>query len=183
MLVVGAVVLMTPRASADPRCGPQLWRAEGSSWLAPTARCGSYILSTEAAALPWSWAAASYTKKVPTEFVVQLRYLRLTPDQAATFEVHVPGGAVLFKPGRVGFYESEGQFARDGWRKVPATFKERRVRIEQRGKRITVWFDQQKVTWTFAASGGKREIKIAAKGYPGLRSRVRLREVRVDPLQ
>jgi hypothetical protein len=166
-------------------CAPAL-RAVGSAGLAPGPRCGDFVLATEAATAPWSWGEAEYTGALPDAYEVRLSWVRLSSDARGPHEVHLPGGALLVKTGGFGFYESEAQFARDGWAALPghSLHHEHALRIRQRGRTVEVWIDGRFLArHTFASGAARRRLAVATKGYGGVRGRVLVRAFSLVPLQ
>jgi len=173
-------------ATADTTCKESArFVAEGSASLAPVAECGSYILATEAAQSPWSWGSAIYRGPLPASYELSLRYTRLTADRRPV-EFHLPGGVVLISSRAFGFYESEAQFARDSWTKIPShtNLREHTVRIVHKQRHAHVWLDGKLLgDKEFRDRGASRVLRIGLKGYQGVRARVLLRDVRVRPAQ
>ena len=181
VLVLGSLLPGGPQPVLD--CPRSLWQPQGGTQWTPTAVCDDRVLATEAGEAPWSWGAVQYGEELPAAFELSFRYRRLTPDQDATFEVHLPGGALLLKAARYGLYRSEAQFNRDGWTPLAPARGERAVRLSVRARDVEVWLDGERAVACERPTGVQAILQIAAKGHPGLRSRVYLRGLSLRPLQ
>lgn len=159
--------------------------AEGS-WLAAEAGCGRFVLSTDAPDGGFGWGSATLEGDLPPAFEVTLFWQRLSPDSVRSLEVHVAGGALLLRDRAYGFYETDPQFAKRGWIDVAGldTRREHHVRLVQRGRRLQAWIDGRPLgEHTLAARPERQRLRLALKGYRGLRGRMRFRDLFVTPLQ
>lgn len=186
VVLVGAAT--GARADDDAaRCAGFITADRLESWagsvVAPTGECGGFVVATDTAIGAFSWGAMVLGETLPARYQVSFTWQRLGGDGRRTMEVHVGGGAVLFQPGRVGFYESEPQLSRDGW--IPLAGYDHRlphdVTLAVDGATVRVAIDGAWIatrTWSNVAASGER-LRLALKGYPGLRSRMLVRRLRL----
>jgi hypothetical protein len=193
---VRRIATLLPRAAAplcwaatvgaDP-CDGFVQPAEVESWaggaVAATGECGGYVVSTDASGEGFSWGALRLLGPTPSRFELAFSWQRLSGDGARSMEVHVPGGVVLVKPGRLAFFESEAQLSRDGWRPLRdhTPYRPHEVRLVAEGRRVRAWIDGRLAgyhTWRAAAGG---EIRLAFKGFTGARGRMLVRRLRFRP--
>jgi hypothetical protein len=186
-LVFAAILAGAPSASADV-CAGYVRVSDLDVWagatLSPTRECGSFVVATDASVAAFSWGAMTYTRPLASRYELSFTWQRLSGDGTRTLEVHVQGGVILFKPGRLAFFESEPQLARDGWTTLPGhdNYLPHRVQIVVDGARVMVRIDDRLVgehTWSAAPSG---MLRIALKGRPGLRARMLVRRLQIRNL-
>lgn len=137
-------------------------------------RCGGFVIASDASAARFSWGGAIWRGTPPTNYELRVRVRRLTPDFQRTFEIFVPGGAVLVRDGEVAFYESEAQFAATGWHAVPglAFATDREITLRHRDRDAVLLIGDQELLRHRFATRPAGDLRLALKGYRGLRSEV-----------
>jgi hypothetical protein len=188
-LALVAALGVTPPAAAE--CPPRPARAEefrpdtAGAEVAPVGRCGGFVLTTDGSAARFSWGAAVWQGNVPPDYELRVRVRRLTPDVQRTFELFVPGGAVLVRSGEVAFYESEAQFALGGWHPVPGLdlAVDQDVVVRHRGRdAVLVIGGRELLRHRFSTRPVDGGLRLGMKGYRGLRARVLVSSFAVVPI-
>jgi hypothetical protein len=174
------LVLIAPTGPVHADCPAGAARAsefradpEGAHVL-PTGRCGGMVVASDATASRFSWGAAVWRGTLPAAYVLTLRVRRLTADSRRTFEIFVPGGAVLIRDGEVAFYESEAQFEQSKWLAVPGLqlAVDREIVLTHDGRAAMLAIDGRELLRYTFATRPRAELRLALKGYRGLRSEV-----------
>lgn len=182
-----AILLSWPAAASAecPRGLPASAFAPGDgSRLATTGACDAFVFTGNAATSPWSWGDAVLREAVPEAYRLTVRMRPLSGVR--TLEIAVPGGVVMLHQGGFGFYESEQQFAATGWQALAgySMHAEHVIAVRHQGRRVELTIDGTIVgETTFADRPTGRNLRLGAKGYGGMRPRVLVRGVRVEPLQ
>jgi len=177
-----AVALARP-APARAECDLDLVRLQ--AWrgsVAAGARCGSIVVATDAATAGSSQARIVVSATFPYRLTLVAR--RLTGDGDAAIELELQGGYFLWRDGAWSIYLDEGQFAAEGWHRLPGLDSRHphRVVIERTTDEVAVTFDGVALgRWPLAEATGSGP-SIVLTGRRGARARLLVRELTVTPL-
>lgn len=182
--LVAALAAMPPVAHADPACSEGVpatsFAAGARSRVATTAACDAFVITGDSATAPWSWGEAELALEAAPALRVSFHARAL--QSARTLEVRAPGLSVLLRQGGYGFYESEQQFARDGWKTLAghSIYDPHTLEVERRGHAVTLWIDGERIaSYQAGAPATPWRLAIGGKGYGGVAPRFLVRRVRV----
>ena len=178
--IVLGLLLAAPAADAG-RC-PVPW-TEVAGTIAPGARCGTVVLTTDGAGSQHAVARAGLVGTATGDLRFEVTLRRLTAD-AGPIHVAFPGGYLLLRDGEVGMYTTEAQWSKVGWQPMPDALAGLRLTdqidlvLELAGDDVTAWIgDVELGRWVIpdrpSASGS---IVVWLFGPRGTRSRALLRD-------
>ena len=142
-------------------------------------RGAAWAFTTDGAPGTFSWGQVWLEPAPPEVFEVRIQWEALR-DVAYSLEVILPGGFLLLRDGRFGFWESNAQFADDGWSKAPSLDVGRRheIVVRQKGRDVEVLHDGRVLaTHRFAARPENARVALGAKAPPSTRGRVLIRRI------
>ena len=158
---------------------PRIVVSRGS--LARGARCGSFVIATDAAGTRTSEGRAGVVATIP--YTLSLVARRLTGDGTANVQLELHGGYFMWRDGAWGIYVDEAQFARDGWQAAPGldSRRDHRVVVERTAGEVAITFDGVALgRWPMVEPRGSAP-SIGLTGRRGARARLLVRELSLTP--
>ncbi len=194
LFIIGHLITaLSGSAAAEAPCpkAPKAteWTADyAGTGLFRIGRCGGFVIATAGNSLGggFSWGSIRLRDKPPAHYRIDVRWRRLSADSDRTLEVFAHGVGVLLADGKYGFYETDAQFATDGWKRLPSytTLREHAIALERKGAQLTLHVDGRLVaSYTLKRAASKGEVRLGLKGYGATRARVLVRELSVTELE
>jgi len=159
---------------------------DASAELGTVARvgaCNTYILTSDAAAGVLSRARATWLRAPTRPYRLTLTVQRLDADAERSVAVGLLGGWLLLRTGAWGFYEGEPEFARDGWQAAPFVDprRETRLEIEEGLNGVSIRIDGHALP-RWQPKRNELRLRFELKAAPGERARMRVADLRLEPL-
>jgi hypothetical protein len=119
-------VMLAVRAADASPCVDQLWLVRTGT-LAPGARCGRVVVTTEVRARDAATARVELeTLARAGDVALRLTVQALSADRVS-LELQIPGGYIKLRDGEFGVFTSEDQWALRGWQPWPGRLAGRRL--------------------------------------------------------
>jgi hypothetical protein len=148
---------------------------------------GSWLLASDAVPGRYSVGEVVSAAEVALPYRFTVRWRRIGPEAGRSMHVLVAGGIVLIKSGAINFYAyDDAAFASGAWQPLAGhrAQDEHTVVVSQDAHQVVVTVDGAAAArYPLEVARPTAHVGVGMKAAPGLRSKIYLRALTLEPLQ